>query len=162
MLLPSYIVTIKSINGTIIYLQYYEEWFVWVVCCFEKIIKKLSDFFLVISKSFLRSCSPSGAGTWSTERRKGVWGGGGGGGGKCICRWELVVPVNTWSQEGNEMILFTCKSRATECTAAETHCFSPTSHQKIGTHHLNSFGCGCEGSFSPKPFGLYFEHEHIM
>lgn len=91
-------------------------------------------------KSFLRSCSAPGAGTWSTVRGRGV--GGVGGGGKHICKWELVVPVNTWSQRGNEMILFTCKS-----CASKTHCFSSTSHQKIGRHHLNSY-FGCECSFS--------------
>lgn len=47
------------------------------------------------------------------------------------------------------MILFTCKSCATEYTAAKTHCFSSISHQNIGRHHLNScFGCEC--SFPPK------------
>lgn len=85
------------------------KWCIWEGCHFEEIIEKLSDFSLVKSKSFLRSCSAPGTGTWSTERRRGV--GvvrGRGGGGKHICRWELVVPVNTWSQGGNEMILFIC------------------------------------------------------
>lgn len=92
-----------------------QQWFILVVCCPEKIIKKLPDFSLVKSKSFLCSCFAPGTGTWSTERKRGV--GGVGGGGKHVCRWELVVPVNTWSQRGNEMISFTCKSCVTECTA---------------------------------------------
>lgn len=46
------------------------------------------------------------------------------GGGVCICRWELVVPVNTWGQRGNKIISFTCKSSAIEHTAAKTQHFS--------------------------------------
>lgn len=128
------------------------QWCIWGVYCFEGIIKKLSDFSLVKSKSFLRSSSAPGCGTWSTEKRREV---GGVEGGKGICRWELVVPINTWSQRGNKMILFTCKA-----CAAKTHCFSSTAHRKIGRHHLNSYFAEC--SFSSKPLRLYFEHEHIM
>lgn len=46
------------------------------------------------------------------------------GGGVCICKWELVVPANTWGQGGNKMISFACKSSAIDNTAAETQRFS--------------------------------------
>ena len=130
----------------------------------EKIIKKLADFSSVKSKSFLCHCCSPGASTWTTERRR-----------KCTemrageeeevhiyANGNYRSPVNIWSQRGNKIFSFTCKSSAILNTLLlRCKAFHPLHTRKIGRHHLNSRS-GCECSLSLKALRLFFEHEYIM